>query len=142
MAGCRPESRGAPWSVREGARPLDRPKRKVSSGSPKRSAPPDCGRRTTDQVDAAVRAALDHFKDRRVRDLVPVFIERRARAALEAADRPDRTGARPHGGAHDHSGVPRVRLPAAERLLDHAGAGPLDLVVLPALQDHLRHLPR
>ncbi|MFI6006495.1 three-helix bundle dimerization domain-containing protein [Streptomyces sp. NPDC051366] len=46
-------------------------------------------RRTADQVDAAVRAALDHCKDRRVRELVPVLVERRARAALEAADRPD-----------------------------------------------------
>ncbi|WP_406513733.1 three-helix bundle dimerization domain-containing protein [Streptomyces sp. NBC_00161] len=101
-----------------------------------------CGRRPTDQVDAAVRAAMDHFKDSNVRDFVPVLVERRARAALGAADRPDGTGARPRGGAHDHSGVPRVRLPAAERLLDHAGVGPLDLVVLPALQDHLRHLPR
>ncbi|WP_442817477.1 three-helix bundle dimerization domain-containing protein [Streptomyces sp. NBC_01296] len=142
MAGCRPEPGDAPWSVRKGASPLDRTKRRVSSGSPRGSGSPLAAGAPTDQVDAAVRAAMDHFKDSNVRDFVPVLVERRACAALGAADRPDGTGARPRGGAHDHSGVPRVRLPAAERLLDHAGVGPLDLVVLPALQDHLRHLPR
>ncbi|MEU5148628.1 hypothetical protein AB0G42_15735 [Streptomyces yangpuensis] len=58
------------------------------------------GRRTAEQVDAAVRAALDRFEDSKVRNFIPVLVERRARAALEAASGPDRAGARPHGGLH------------------------------------------
>jgi hypothetical protein len=34
-------------------------------------------------VEAAVAEAVDHFKDARVREHLPVLIERRARAALD-----------------------------------------------------------
>ncbi|MHA6758008.1 three-helix bundle dimerization domain-containing protein [Streptacidiphilus sp. PAMC 29251] len=41
-------------------------------------------RRTPEQIDTAVTAALDHFSDSRLRAFVPVLAERRARAALES----------------------------------------------------------
>lgn len=39
--------------------------------------------RSSEQVDAAVTAALDHFSGTRLRAFVPVLAERRARATLE-----------------------------------------------------------
>ena len=41
-------------------------------------------RRTPEQIDTAVTAALDHFSDTRLRAFVPVLAERRARATLDA----------------------------------------------------------
>ncbi|MFJ9724796.1 three-helix bundle dimerization domain-containing protein [Streptomyces sp. NPDC101209] len=43
------------------------------------------GRRTPGQVEAAMSAAEKHFEDSRIRDFVPVLVERRARSALDAA---------------------------------------------------------
>ncbi|MGC5006434.1 hypothetical protein OIE61_39580 [Streptomyces sp. NBC_01762] len=43
-------------------------------------------RRTPEQVDAAVCAAVEHFKDSRIRDFVPVLAERRARSMLDSAN--------------------------------------------------------
>ncbi|MEY9964745.1 hypothetical protein ABIA33_002787 [Streptacidiphilus sp. MAP12-16] len=40
-------------------------------------------RHAPERVEAAVAAALDHFQDTRIRDFVPVLVERRARAALD-----------------------------------------------------------
>ncbi|WP_406005136.1 three-helix bundle dimerization domain-containing protein [Streptomyces sp. NBC_00637] len=43
------------------------------------------GRCGSGQVDAAVAAAAEHFDDSRVRDFVPVLVERRARSILASA---------------------------------------------------------
>ena len=43
------------------------------------------GTRTTDEIEAAVAAAHASFSDRRVRDFVPVLVERKARATLGKA---------------------------------------------------------
>jgi len=37
------------------------------------------------RVDAAVKAAHDNLRDSRIRDFVPIFVERRARATLDAS---------------------------------------------------------
>jgi hypothetical protein len=42
------------------------------------------GRRTPEQVDAAVSAAVEHLKDSKIRDFVPVLAERRARVVLDS----------------------------------------------------------
>jgi hypothetical protein len=39
----------------------------------------------TDRIDAAVQEARHHFEQARVRDFVPVLVEREARAWLERA---------------------------------------------------------
>ncbi|MBL3671351.1 hypothetical protein JL475_36725 [Streptomyces sp. M2CJ-2] len=44
------------------------------------------GRRTAQEIEAAVGEAYHHLRDRPVRDFVPVLVERRARRTL--ADRP------------------------------------------------------
>lgn len=41
--------------------------------------------RTPDEVEAVVAAAHASFDDRRIRDFVPVLVERKARAALGKA---------------------------------------------------------
>ncbi|MFF9803179.1 three-helix bundle dimerization domain-containing protein [Streptomyces rochei] len=41
--------------------------------------------RTPDEIEAAVAAAHASFSDRRVRDFVPVLVERKARTALDSA---------------------------------------------------------
>ncbi|MFD5659242.1 three-helix bundle dimerization domain-containing protein [Streptomyces hirsutus] len=45
------------------------------------------GRRTVQEIEAAVGEAYNHLRDRPVRDFVPVLVERRARRIL--ADLPD-----------------------------------------------------
>ncbi|WP_373465299.1 three-helix bundle dimerization domain-containing protein [Streptomyces sp. V1I6] len=42
------------------------------------------GRRTPEQVDAAVSAAVEHLKDSKIRDFVPVLAERHARDVLDS----------------------------------------------------------
>lgn len=46
-----------------------------------------------DRISLAVQAAHHHFEDSRIRDFVPLFVERRAREQLAAADQMVSAGA-------------------------------------------------
>ncbi|WP_355878958.1 three-helix bundle dimerization domain-containing protein [Streptomyces sp. NPDC004539] len=58
--------------------------KRTPSGSHGAPQGPHSARHPVEEIEAAVATAHASFSDRRIRDFVPVLVERKARAALDA----------------------------------------------------------